>query len=506
MVKPLIGDWQRWAVLPVYFRGPGNALLIGPPGSGKGQAIITNALRQRWLALNDVDGETSAICYQEWVRQGYDITLLNGADMFGLGSRSLNVFDYANPSRPDFPDRCVFIARLIVTRTGAERDRFFPDKQESGIAAVIGYVAETVVGGTLLTVRAYVTLDAGGFRALAEGMALSRHAFIRAQGNEWLRMLQLESKTLDSILSGIERDTFFLESSIARRLFRATDCRLANLKGTDKDGRRLRGAVLSVIMPVAHLEDQAPSLRLIAGCLILELTSGAKPRHRIFWPVDEFPALKKFPALTDFLAVSRKHRVQVQIAAQSVAQIRDTYGEHGFSAIETHCQLQQFFAPRSLEDSEYLSRKLGNQTVLSKDGRTTVSRPLVTVEELQSLPERRQIVWVGHRKNPRPAIMAVRPYWERVTLRAKASANPYFGSLLPPMPPSLPFEYLWGLCLRVVGWIFGPSLTFAALVLLLAAWWLGAFDGHGVDLARHVCRRDLGADFINICRWRMPWP
>lgn len=510
--KLLIGDWKRWTVLPVYYGGrrqTGHALLIGPPGSGKGQALLCNILRLRSMIIHDLDCENTAVARREWLRKGYRVYLLNGARMFGLPSNSLNPIDYADPNRDDFADRCFFLSGLVAGPTGQEREPFFPSKQLSWRAAEIGWVAATEKGNrrTLLTVRENLTLDGPAFRAHAARLAASEHSFIAAVGNEQLRMADLESRTLDSVLSGGEEDTRFLESEIARTVLGPTDCRLADLKGRDRNGRRLPSCVVSVIMPVANVQDQAATLRLIFGCAMLEMTTGDLAREPVWWLIDEAPALKKFAALTSFLPIARKHQCRVQLVAQSTAQFREIYGEHGFSEIESVCGLKQYLAPRDLETAEFLSRKLGTTTIRTPDKKGEMARPLMTADEVMRLRERRQIVWIDQAN---PFIGAVRPYWERPTQRFRAGVNPYFGGRLPLIPVTLPFELLLGLILRVAGWVLGPSRTFAVLALLLAAWGLGVFDTLPADAARVACSLDLNgdgrADLAGLCSRRiLPW-
>lgn len=93
----------------------------------------------------------------------------------------------------------------------------------------------------------------------------------------------------------------------------------------------------------------------------------------------------------------RSRRISIIAIIQSKAQLEKNYGKEGAEIIWDNCQLSVFggFAPNS-ETAEVMSKNLGEQTIMSGsitqskgDGSRSLqmmSRPLMTVDELKTLP------------------------------------------------------------------------------------------------------------------------
>ena len=97
-------------------------------------------------------------------------------------------------------------------------------------------------------------------------------------------------------------------------------------------------------------------------------------------------------------SAGRSRRISIIAIIQSLAQLEKNYGKEGASVIVDNCQDTVFggFAPNS-ETAEVMSKNLGEQTILSgsvtqskNDGSKSLqmmSRPLMTVDELKTLPK-----------------------------------------------------------------------------------------------------------------------
>ena len=104
---------------------------------------------------------------------------------------------------------------------------------------------------------------------------------------------------------------------------------------------------------------------------------------------------------------------------QSFAQLEQNYGKQGMEIITDNTQLTVFggFAPNS-QSAEVLSKALGEQTVLSgtvSHGREKsrslqmIGRPLMTVDELKSMPKGQFIVM---KTGTHPMISKLKLYFE----------------------------------------------------------------------------------------------
>lgn len=101
-------------------------------------------------------------------------------------------------------------------------------------------------------------------------------------------------------------------------------------------------------------------------------------------------------------SAGRSRKISIIAIIQSFAQLEKNYGKEGQEIITDNTQLTVFggFAPNS-QSAEVLSKALGEQTVLSgsvshgKDKSQSlqmIGRPLMTVDELKSMPKGQFIV------------------------------------------------------------------------------------------------------------------
>jgi type IV secretion system protein VirD4 len=101
-------------------------------------------------------------------------------------------------------------------------------------------------------------------------------------------------------------------------------------------------------------------------------------------------------------SAGRSRKISIVAIIQSFAQLEQNYGKQGMEIITDNTQLTVFggFAPNS-QSAEVLSKALGEQTIMSgsvshgKDKSQSlqmIGRPLMTVDELKSMPKGQFIV------------------------------------------------------------------------------------------------------------------
>lgn len=123
---------------------------------------------------------------------------------------------------------------------------------------------------------------------------------------------------------------------------------------------------------------------------------------RVMFFCDELGTFPKIDGLEAMFSAGRSRKISIVAIIQSFAQLEQTYGKQGMEIITDNTQLTVFggFAPNS-QSAEVLSKALGEQTVLSgsvSHGREQskslqmIGRPLMTVDELKSMPKGQFIV------------------------------------------------------------------------------------------------------------------
>ena len=159
------------------------------------------------------------------------------------------------------------------------------------------------------------------------------------------------------------------------------------------------------------LPEEDPSKNFIAGLMIQTLSrelfavadeNGGKLKNRVVLFCDELGTMPAFDILPLFSA-GRSRRLTLVPIIQSLAQLEKNYGREGAEIIQDNVQDTIFggFAPNS-QTAEVLSKALGSRTVMSgsisrgkndpSQSLQMIERPLMTPDELKSIPKGQFIV------------------------------------------------------------------------------------------------------------------
>lgn len=142
--------------------------------------------------------------------------------------------------------------------------------------------------------------------------------------------------------------------------------------------------------------------QLYREILVIADENGGTLKNRVMFFADEFGTFPKIDGAEAMFSAGRSRKISIVAIIQSFAQLEQNYGEQGMEIITDNTQLTVFggFAPNS-QSAEALSRALGEQTVLSgsvSNGKEKsqslqmIGRPLMTVDELKSMPKGQFIV------------------------------------------------------------------------------------------------------------------
>lgn len=143
--------------------------------------------------------------------------------------------------------------------------------------------------------------------------------------------------------------------------------------------------------------------QLYREILVVADENGGKLDNRVVFYWDEVGTIPKIESAEMMFSASRSRRVSIVPMIQSFAQLNKNYGKEGAEIIIDNCQDTIFggFAPNS-ESAEVLSKSLGNKTVMSgsisrgkndpSQSLQMIQRPLMTADELKSLPKGNFIV------------------------------------------------------------------------------------------------------------------
>jgi type IV secretory pathway TraG/TraD family ATPase VirD4 len=144
------------------------------------------------------------------------------------------------------------------------------------------------------------------------------------------------------------------------------------------------------------------SMWLTMACTAM-LANKPDPNRRLWVIIDEAPSLHKIPELLDTIAEVRKFGGCFVIGMQSIAQLRQVYGEHGAKALFDLLNTRLFFRAPSFAMAKLASEELGEQEVdISREqysygantirdgislGHQTTTRPVVSASEIMQLDD-----------------------------------------------------------------------------------------------------------------------
>jgi len=136
--------------------------------------------------------------------------------------------------------------------------------------------------------------------------------------------------------------------------------------------------------------------QLYREILLVADGNGGKLKNRAMFYMDEIGTIPAIQSAEMMFSASRSRRLGLVAIIQSLSQFQKNYGKEGSEIIIDTCQNTIFggFSPNS-STAETLSRSLGTQTVMSgtiNHGKEKssqlqmIQRPLMTADELKSLP------------------------------------------------------------------------------------------------------------------------
>lgn len=241
-----------------------------------------------------------------------------------------------------------------------------------------------------------VTLDS------ADRAAVEAQITIRGVGTS---MLNTASKELASIISTAAVALSLYYDPIIASNTSHCDFKIADLMDHAKP------VSLYFITSPDDLNRTRPLKRLLLTMIALKLATRMEfsegraktgHKHRLLMMLDEFPTLGKLEVFQSALAYFRGYGIKVIIAMQDTQQLYDAYGQ--YESIISNCRIRLAFTPTRIETAEWLSRMVGQTTIIkeqiSNSGKRfgitlesvsmsyqESSRPLMTPDEIMRMPE-----------------------------------------------------------------------------------------------------------------------
>ena len=401
-----------------------NALVIGSSGSGKSRYFVMPNLAQATssFVITDPKGELLRQTGQTLSAEGYQIRVLNLID-FDC-SDCFNPLAYFNPGQAEID--CAILTENFITNTNGRKptsgDGFWEKAEKALLNALLAYVYFTQgeEGSLVDVVDLLARMQASEedenaesdidliFEAVDEMIAkydanptewgseavagIDGLRFAAAQYNTYL---QGAGETKKSVIISLGVRMAPLHMAQMRKLLAADTIGLDKI-GTEK-------SALFLVLPDTHA-----AFNFIASIFYeqlfeknLYLADHLETGHlpiQVQCFMDEFANIGKMPSFERKIAVMRSRGISASIIMQNYSQGKALYKDD-WETIVGNCDSLLFLGGNEKSTTEYISKVLGKQTIMSEEtsqskGRTgsfsqsqrKLGRELLTADELGRLP------------------------------------------------------------------------------------------------------------------------
>ncbi len=389
--------------------GPEHVLCFAPTRSGKGVGLVVPTLLT-WpgsAIVHDIKGENWSITAGFRAQFGrvllFDPT--NGASaaynpLLEVRKGEWEVRDVQN------------VADVLVDPEGSlEKRNHWEKTSHSLLVGAILHVLYAEADKTLAGVAGFLSDPKRSIEATLRAMMTTRHLgeagphpVVASAARELLNKSDNErSGVLSTAMSflGLYRDP------VVARVTRQCDWRIADLVSGKQP------ATLYLVVPPSDISRTKPLIRLVLNQIGRRLTEelhAKRPRHRMLFMLDEFPALGRLDFFESALAFMAGYGLKAFLIAQSLNQIEKAYGAN--NSILDNCHVRVSFATNDERTAKRVSDALGTATEMKAMknyagsrlspwlghlmvSRSETARPLLTPGEIMQLPPADEIVMVS---------------------------------------------------------------------------------------------------------------
>ena len=171
------------------------------------------------------------------------------------------------------------------------------------------------------------------------------HHIIPGEGHDWLLFKVEDAPEVDEAFRQLEQET-------GKAADRARVALFASMSDTDSTFDFL----------FALLMDTAVS----ALCAEALETHGGSLPTTVHFVFDEFANIGRIPDFERTIAVTRSRNIAVSMIAQSLSQLKETYGDNNAETIMNACDTLLYLGGKANETNEEISKMAGKQTVASE--------------------------------------------------------------------------------------------------------------------------------------------
>lgn len=387
------------------YDGPRHLVTVAPNRSGKGTCAILPTLATDFsdsVICIDPKGQNAAVV-KRWRSEVVAVHLLNPFNEHGMGTSQFNPLAHLSIDNPNVVADVAGLAEALIISD--EKDSHWTDSARTLVRVLLLHLVATKgEAASLPEMRRLLTQDAKAFDATVFEMLKSPYGFIAQPAAQF----EKESKEVDSIISTARTQTAFLDDPAIAHVLARSDFAMLDLKEQQ--------TAVFVILPSRFLIAYARFFRLIVVAALDQLQSRAGGTFKTLFILDEFAALGHLSAIETAFGQAAGFKVQLWPFLQDLNQLKSIYKDRWESFL-ANAGVIQWFTPNDMFTAEYISKRAGNKTVITRSTSTGTSTregsgvtssestgetgvPLMSPADLFGMSGTRQLLMLNGISNP----------------------------------------------------------------------------------------------------------
>jgi type IV secretion system protein VirD4 len=341
--------------------------VFAPTGVGKGvSCVIPHLLTCSDSAVCvDFKGENAKLTAEHRRKMGQRVVILDPFHVVG-GKDTFNPLDSIDKDSPLAIDDCRDLAAALVIRTGQEKEPHWADSAEAWIAAMAALVVRYGEPGdrSLQTVRALLTNPQKMEAAIA--LMCSSDAWGGMLARMGYSLTQYKDKELASTITTTNRFLRFLDTVAIAEITKASTFSPADLR----NGKM----TAYLVLPPEHMRSQSPLLRMWIGSMLRAcVRGGLQEKNLVHFVLDESASLGHLEAIDDAVDKYRGYGIRLIFLFQSLSQLKVCFPDGQDQTLLSNTS-QVFFGVNDNQTAEYVSTRLGEETIVVDSGGTGTGR------------------------------------------------------------------------------------------------------------------------------------
>lgn len=361
------------------------ALLISGAGAGKFTTVLSHMLaatgrgsRRRFflglrraarkavrMAIVDPKGELAAVIGPGLIHRGAKVYTINPFALHGLPNHRINLWAHLVPDSPSLVADCRNAARLLIALSGGGDSRFFEQKAQNWLEALIrGLVT---LDGEVSYLRLFeliglIRSSLEAWETLAATMATRGAPDLRSTYAEMLFMARESERTSASVMGEITNALALFSDPRLQDSFVGSSAADFSLDVLSDDSDQ--DVFVFFVMPAELMAQYAFLARQFFSTIrILKQRKPGAPVIDLC--CDEASLLGHYEDAATLYTAGRGFGLSPFFVYQSLSQIERNLGHSGVSTLLASSDLQIFLGGgiSDLKTAEHLSRQMGQQTL-----------------------------------------------------------------------------------------------------------------------------------------------